>query len=68
MLKAYQNKFKLIFFIGLLYIIKKGYNFYKSVKPYLSLINDLRGGNSNSNTAKKAGGPPNLLGGLGGDN
>ncbi|CDW76862.1 UNKNOWN [Stylonychia lemnae] len=43
--KAYNHKFKLVFFILLLYLIKKGYTFYKSVRPYLSLINEFRGGN-----------------------
>eukprot|EP00347_Sterkiella_histriomuscorum_P020368 403338077 len=44
LVKLYTHKFKVIFFIFLLYLIKKGYGFYKAVKPYLSLIRQFNGG------------------------
>ena len=35
---AYSNKFKLIFILGSLFLIKKAYNMYKFIKPILDAL------------------------------
>ena len=54
--KAYSHKFKLTFFLLSLYLMKKGYEMYKFIKP---IIDALGGGKSLMNLARGAPADPN---------
>lgn len=44
---AYNHKFKLVFFFLFCYLGKKGYDLYKTIKPFLAMSGGLMNGKNN---------------------